>query len=174
MSDVFKAIRIYDPAIDWSDDTGTPFERYAKERDDKLLVLKPGMKPVVFSCTSPTRSMVKWIEQSTTEVESFDRAFRACVRRIEYPDGASWAPAGVDTHGFVAMTEDEVHRFSRADVKEIGRIIWERRENPRDCVGGYTLQPSSQRPLAAAMLLCRSAEQSQRQQAATATRREDI
>jgi hypothetical protein len=143
-----KHIRMYDPAIDWSD--GATPKEWLVSRDHKLLVLKPGKTPVAFYCARLTRSAVRWVHESASEPERLFRCFRAGVRRVEHPDRV-WTPQGVSERGYVAMTEDEADQYGIADHYEIGGLVYERSILPTDCEGGYTLRPTSLLVLDAAL-----------------------
>ena len=159
-------IRLYDPAIDWSDGA-TPIE-WAVSRDPRALRLRAGKTPIVFHCARLSRRVYAWITESPSESERLFRAFRAGVRRVQRPDGA-WTPQGADALGYVAMTDDEADVYGIADQQEIGGLIIERSLLPFDCAGGYTLRPSSLLVRAAALRASLSAGQSQGQPPGTAS-----
>ena len=142
-------IRLYDPAIDWTADSGTPKE-WAVSRDPKLLRTKAGKRPVIFHAVRLGSRAMRWIHEAPSEPERALRAFRAGVRRVEHPDRV-FAPAGVDDRSFVAMTEDEADVYGFADQLEIGGLVYERSILPTDCEGGYTLRPTSLHVLDAAL-----------------------
>lgn len=135
-----KHIRLYDPAIDWTRETGTPLE-WARSRDSSVK-LRPGRAPVIFHCARLGRRAFTWCGAATDETEKLFRAFRACVRRVEHPTH-TWQPQGVEGREYIAMTEAESEVYGIADVLEIGGLAWERSVLPTDCEGGYTPRPTS-------------------------------
>lgn len=163
--DVF--VRLYDPAIDWTPETGTPADSWPTTRAEAELKLKPGRAPLRFHCVRLSRRSYSWVMGATDEAERTFRAFRAGVRRVDgRPEGA-WAPAGVDARDFVAMTEAEAEEWGLADHQEIGGLIIERSILPTDCEGGYSVRPSSRLVWAAQQAQLLRAELSRAQQAAT-------
>jgi hypothetical protein len=162
-----RHIRIYDPAIDWSESGGTPPE-YARTRDESALVLRPGKRPLVFSCTRLSVATFRWVSAAPSDVERLERAFRAGVRHVEHAEGM-WSPAGVDGREYVAMTDHEASRYGIADILEIGGLVYERSVLPTDCEASYTLRPTSHLVLDAAIRASRYAERSQGVPAPTAS-----
>lgn len=142
-------IRIYDPAIDWTIDTGTP-PSWAATRKREDLRCKPGKTPIVFRCVRLSRRAYSWAMEAPSEADKLARAYRAGVRAIAFPD-RTWTPKGADERTFVAMTEDEAEIVGIADVEEIGGLVLERSILPTDCEGGYTLRDTSRRVLAAVL-----------------------
>ena len=165
-----RHIRLYDPAIDWSAETGTSKD-WPASRDPRLLRTKPGRSPVVFCAVRLTRLAFRWVHEAPSEPERAFRAFRAGVRRVEHPDRV-WTPQGAEERGYVAMTEDEADQYGVADHLEIGGLIYERSILPTDCEGGYTLRPTSLHVLDAALRASLRAAQSQGTPAPTASARE--
>lgn len=160
-------IRLYDPAIDWTPQTGTPSETWPHMRDEASLVLKPGRVPLRFHCVRLTRKAYAWAMAAGDEFERVYRAFRAGVRRVDgRPDGP-WVPARTDALDYVAMTEAEADEWGVADHQEIGGLVLERSVLPFDCAGGYSVRPSSRLVWAAYQRASLSAELSQARQAAT-------
>lgn len=162
-----RHIRIYDPAIDWTPDTGTPIE-FATTRDETTMKLRPGKAPIVFHAARLSRSTFRWVIEAASDVERLFRAFRAGVRRVEHPD-RTWSPVGIDAAGFVAMTEAECDTYGIADVLEIGGLVYERSTLPTDCEAGYTLRPTSRLVWEASVRRCLRAAPSQDTPRATAS-----
>ena len=157
-------IRLYDPAIDWSDGA-TPLD-WLTTRDPKRLVCRTGKQPVRFSCVRLTRRAYQWATEAAGDAERLYRAFRAGVRRVHRADG-TWQPQGCDDASFVAMTEAEADTYGIADHQEIGGLILERSLLPTDCEGGYTVRPTSLLVRGAALRASLSAAQNREQPAMT-------
>lgn len=163
--DLDAHVRVYDPAIDWTEGTGTPRD-WPATRDPKKLVTKPGMTPTTFRCVRLARSLYQWCMSAESPMERMHRAFRCAVRSVVRPSGP-WAPQGLDARDYRMMTEAEADEWGIADQIEIGGLILERSILPTDCEGGYTVQPSSQLVWAAMQRRSLSAAQSQAAHAET-------
>lgn len=163
--DVF--IRLYDPAIDWTPETGTPADTWPVTRDSSVIVLKPGRTPIRYHAVRLSRRAYSWAMAGGDDVERCFRAFRAGVRRVDRPEGP-WTPAGTDGRDFLAMTEAEADEIGGlADHQEIGGLVLERAILPTDCAGGYSVRPSSRLVWAAQQLSSLTAGRSQAGRAAT-------
>lgn len=160
-------VRVYDAAIDWSDDAGTPPE-WMDDRDPSKLRIKVGRAPVRFRCVRLSRDAYDWVNESHTEEGRLRRAFRAGVREVTLPEG-TWRPSGVDERGYIAMTEDECARFAFADSEEIGALVYTRSKLPFDCEAAFTRRPFSLLVLGAQIRRSQRAAQSQAQPAPTAS-----
>lgn len=161
-----RFIRLYDPAIDWTSETGTPADTWPITRDESKLVMLPGRTPVVFHAVRLSRKAYEWAMSTPSEQERCFRAFRAGVRRVDLASGP-WTPAGTEARGYIAMTEDEADTFGIADHQEIGGLVLERAVLPTDCEGGYSVRPSSRLVWAARQLSSLSAAQSRGERAPT-------
>jgi hypothetical protein len=144
----FTTARLYDPAIlPWSEVryTGTRLMQWARDsRDPAQLVLRPGAKPVLFTCLRLTRDRFSWVEGATTDVEACLRAFQVGVIEVQRPNGEVWRPAAVVKPGnFTGLTDDELDLFEACDHVEIGGVILERSRVPFDYAPRYTVRRSS-------------------------------
>ena len=161
-----RFIRLYDPAIDWTPETGTPADTWPITRDESKLVLLPGRTPVVFHALRLSRKAYAWAMAAADEQVRGCRACRAGVRRVDLASGPG-TPAGTEGRDYVAMTEAEADTFGIADHQELGGLVLERAILPTDCAGGYSVRPSSRLVWAAQQLSSLSAAQSRGERAAT-------
>lgn len=130
-----RVIRTYDLAIDreamiearvWDD--------FLETRDVKLVILREGETPTVFTCAFPTRTQADaW--EGMLAIERHRAAFRESVRSVTgvlYPDGSrrDFSPRGAAQGK--PMRQDEYELFASADVQHVGQIVWANGFFPRD------------------------------------------
>jgi hypothetical protein len=151
----FKVVRIFDPAIRWSEgakDGHTDVREYAKTRVFDSLIAVEGQRPMVFHTTRLRRSVTRDIECMSAEPHKRERAFAIGVSLVEI-DGAPVKPAG-DT-----WTEKELDIFDFVDIEDVGNVVLERSRLPKDSPASYGGSHSS--AVASVVLLSRIAAQNQ-------------
>ncbi len=131
-SQPFTVVRVYDDAIDQSDEAGTDWQAFFADRDPKRLTYLSGKKPTVFHCrplTQPERREVKNLQVSgESTYESRERAFAYGLVRAEmhvHDDGSQRDWQRSDTGGQRAkpLTDAALAHFGTDTIEEIGGVI---------------------------------------------------
>ncbi len=151
---VFKVVRIFDPAVRWSDGPAegmTDVRAYARERDFSAIVTAPGDRAVVYHTKRLRASQMRDVEGYSAEPSKRWLAFQVGVSVIETRDGKVVSPS----RGAWTDSEMEAHGVEFADVEDIGSVILQRSRLPKDLPASFVAPPSSAR--ASAVWLSRTA-----------------
>lgn len=129
----FVAISTLDPALDTERMTWDDLGAYTRTRDPGKILpfVKPGEFPTTYHLRECPSVLWSWVMAAgDNDAERCERAFRACVERVDnlyQRDGArldSWAPT--TTNGTPRpMGDDEIARFPRSHIAEIGMVAFE-------------------------------------------------
>lgn len=128
---LFKTVSITDPAID-RDAVGGPegIVAWGQERDIAKLPIQSGATPVTFYLrTLGGLKAHQLIGTAPTDADSWTRAFRACVMRVDGFNGSpSWEPvrvrdASLENLGAI-LTDAEMDAFHISTIYEIGAVAY--------------------------------------------------
>ncbi len=131
---------LYDPALDDTDNSEGCAERvaeYTQTLDISLLKAKPGQKPTTYYLGRIRSRLAQWVDEGSTAVEQWRRAFAASVVRVENARVEDDSPLGV--HVVSALepeaaepgkpapwSNEEMEGFPWADVRSIGHYAYQR------------------------------------------------
>lgn len=162
MGGVWKAVRVYDPAIDLETrkDDGelvTDLRAYVETRDAKHLRFRDGAQPVWFYLR-PMRMGDKrdYVDLATSDGEKYLRAFEVTIERVSGPGiGDVSARRSAKRAEVQKLDEGELDRMAAAGLgaacfADIGSAAYWRATLPLDCSGGFQVPPSSLHALVAA------------------------
>lgn len=112
-------------------------DRYTLDRDPERVQELSGMKATWFTTRRLTDGEMDWVDQGTSDMERFRRAFKLGCETAEHValEDGEVADKLVKTGGYQHLPnggrvecwgEDELARFSRAERYEIGAVVYTR------------------------------------------------
>jgi hypothetical protein len=137
----FTVVRVHDPAIDQSDDSGVDWQAFFADRDPARLRYLPGQLPMVFHCrplTQPERREVMNLRVGgESSYESRERSFAYGLIRVERhvdDDGTVRPWERPDAGGAKAkpLGDAGLGHFGTTTIDEIGGVVEARSFLDRD------------------------------------------
>jgi len=134
-----KVICTFDPALDVhragndQSDGSNPLLDYVKTRDYSLIApyIRPGERPTIFTVESISRAVMHGrVARANSEYDRYMLSFQygvQCVEHLIDSDGQlipQWSPSGLAGHERYC-TQDDLERFSPAEVQEIGSVAYQ-------------------------------------------------